>query len=415
MFTLFERLLAFRYLRARRAEGFISVIAGFSLLGIALGVATLIIVMAVMNGFRAELTGRILGINAHVTVNSYYATGITDYEAMRQKLLAIDGVQMALPAIDGEVMVSANGMNGGALVRSMTAEDMAQKKVLAEGIARGSLKDFHGRDVVMVGSRMAERMGLRVGDTVQLIAPKTTTTVLGAIPRLKDFEIVGLVDVGMFEYDNGTVYMPLEAAQIFFKKPEAVDGFELFIARPEEADGVARAVSHILDMRDFYVRDWKQANAHFLGALEVERNVMFLILTLIILVAAFNIISGMVMLVKDKTRDIAILRTMGASRGAVMRIFLMTGASIGVIGTLLGFVLGLSFALNIEHIRRGLEKLIGMELFSAEIYYLTRLPADVQTADVISVVAMSLALSLLATLYPAWRAAKVNPAEGVRS
>lgn len=415
MFTYFERLLAFRYLRARRAEGFISVIAGFSLAGIALGVATLIIVMAVMNGFRAELMGRVLGINAHVTVNSYYATGITDYEAMRQKLLKVSGVKAVLPAIDGEVMVSANGANGGALVRSMRAEDMAQKKIVAEGIARGSLENFHGKDVVMLGARMAERMGLKVGDLVQLVAPKTTTTVLGAIPRIKDFEIVGLIDVGMFEYDNGTVYMPVEAAQVFFKKPDAVDGFEIFLEQPERSEEVAIAISDMLNLNDFYVRDWKQANAHFFNALAVERNVMFLILTLIILVAAFNIISGMVMLVKDKTRDIAILRTMGASRGDILRIFLMTGASIGVIGTLLGFVLGTSFALNIESLRRALEKLIGMELFSAEIYYLTRLPADVQAGDVVSVVLMSLVLSFLATLYPAWRAAKVDPAEGVRS
>lgn len=414
MFSLFERMLAFRYLRARRAEGFISVIAGFSLMGIALGVATLIIVMAVMNGFRTELMGRVLGINAHVTVASYYSEGIKDYESLRKEILKLEGVKTALANIDGEVMVSANGMNGGALVRAMTAEDMAKKEVVAKGV-QGKLADFHGKDVVMIGARMAERMGLRVGDTIQLIAPKTTTTVLGSIPRMKEFQIIGFIDVGMFEYDNGTVYMPLEAAQVFFKKPEAVDGFEIFIDKAENAEEVGDKLIALVNPKEISVRDWKMMNSHFFNALNVERNVMFLILTLIILVAAFNVISGMVMLVKDKTRDIAILRTMGASRGAILRIFLMTGASIGVVGTLLGFVMGLSFALNIETLRRALEKMSGTELFSAEIYYLTQLPAEVRADDVILVVSMSLALSFLATIYPAWRAAKVNPADGVRA
>ena len=414
MFSVFERMMAFRYLRARRAEGFISVIAGFSFVGIALGVATLIIVMAVMNGFRKELMGRVLGINAHVTVNSYYADGFKDYEAERAKILKLAGVTAVLPKIDGEVMVTGNHINTGALVRAMDAGDIAQKKIVADGIVSGNLKNFRGRDVVMIGARMAERMDVKVGDHIQLIAPKTTATVLGAIPRLKQFRVVGLVDVGMFEYDNGTVYMPLEAAQLFFKKPQAVDGFEVYLKQPEQSEQVAEKLQQMLDPRVLYVRDWKMMNSHFFNALQVERNVMFLILTLIIVVAAFNIISGLVMLVKDKTRDIAILRTMGASQGAILRIFLMTGASIGVIGTMLGFVLGTTFAMNIEHIRRGLEKLIGMELFSAEIYYLTRLPADVQLADVVSVVGMSLLLSFLATLYPAWRAAKIDPAEGVK-
>lgn len=414
MFSLFERMVAFRYLRARRSEGFISVIAGFSFVGIALGVATLIIVMAVMNGFRAELMGRVLGINAHVTVNSYYADGFKNYDAERNSIMQMQGIRAVLPKIDGEVMVSANGMNSGALVRAMDANSLAQKKIVANGV-RGDLTDFKGRDVVMIGSRMADRMGINIGDSIQLIAPKTTATILGAIPRLKSFKVVGMVDVGMFEYDNGTVYMPIEAAQIFFKKPQAVDGFEIYLDAPEKSEAVAEAIGKTLNPRAFYVRDWQQMNSHFFDALKVERNVMFLILTLIIIVAAFNIISGLVMLVKDKTRDIAILRTMGASRGAIMRIFLMTGASIGVIGTLLGFTMGTAFALNIEAIRQFIQTLIGQELFSAEIYYLTRLPADVQAGDVITVVTMSLALSFLATIYPAWRAAKVDPAEGVRS
>jgi lipoprotein-releasing system permease protein len=382
--------------------------------GIALGVATLIIVMAVMNGFRAELMGRVLGINAHVTVNSFYSDGFKNYEAERNSIMQMQGIRAVLPKIDGEVMVSANGMNSGALVRAMDAGDIAQKKIVASGV-RGNLTDFKGRDVVMIGSRMADRMGVAVGDSIQLIAPKTTATILGAIPRLKSFKVVGMVDVGMFEYDNGTIYMPIEAAQIFFKKPQAVDGFEVYINEPAQSEAIADAISKTLNPRAFYVRDWQQMNSNFFDALKVERNVMFLILTLIIIVAAFNIISGLVMLVKDKTRDIAILRTMGASRGAIMRIFLMTGASIGVIGTLLGFAMGTAFALNIEAIRQFIQTLIGQELFSAEIYYLTRLPADVQAGDVIAVVTMSLVLSLLATIYPAWRAAKVDPAEGVRS
>ncbi|NDF11418.1 MAG: lipoprotein-releasing ABC transporter permease subunit [Proteobacteria bacterium] len=411
-FNAFERLLAWRYLRSRRKEGFISVIAGFSLMGIMLGVATLIIVMAVMNGFRAELLGRILGINAHMSV-SRYGQPMTDYDALVEKLKTIPGVKYAAPVIEGQVMATANGSSTGAVVKVMRDKDLMARTMVSTKIVEGNINEFHGLDTVIIGARMARSMGLRVGDYITLIAPKTTETFVGVVPRLKEYRVIALFDVGMYEYDSGYVFMPLEAGQLYFKSPDAVNLIELMVNDPNHTDEVAKKIETMFQ-REYIVSDWKQMNVHFFNSLQVERNVMFLILALIIVVAAFNIISSMIMLVKDKARAIAIMRTMGASRGSVMRIFFLCGSSIGVMGTFLGFVLGLTFSLNIDTIKRALEKLTNTELFSAEIYFLSKLPAEVQADDVIAVVGMALVLSFLATLYPAWRAANISPAEGVR-
>ena len=413
MFSTFEWMMAMRYLRARRQEGFISIIAWFSLVGIALGVATLIIVMSVMNGFRQELLERILGINGHLSVYGPVAGQMTDYQPMLKKLVDLDGVISVNPLIEGQVMVSAKGVAKGALVRGIRAEDLAKRKIVATNIKQGSLADFKGDDVVIIGSRLAQNMAVRVGDKLTLISPKGNVTAFGTVPRMRAFKIVGTFEIGMYEYDSGFVFMPLEAAQIYFRMPEGVSNIEVFIKNPDDAPGMGLRVTRELKGQA-RVHDWQRANASFFNAIQVERNVMFLILTLIILVAAFNIISSLIMLVKDKGRDIAILRTMGATRRHDMRIFLIAGASVGVIGTMLGFVLGLAFAANIENIRRWIEGLTGTDLFAAEIYFLSRLPAVVDPTEVTTIVLMGLGLSFLATLYPSWRAARIDPAEALR-
>ncbi len=413
IFSPFERMVAARYLRARREEGFISVIAGFSLLGIALGVATLIIVMSVMNGFRAELMARILGLNGHIGVYSAERGPLRDFDPLADRLRGIDGVVAITPIIEGQVMATANGVAGGALVRGIRPADIRARAIIADNIRAGSLDDFKGRGHVAVGTRLARRYGLQPGDTIRLISPQSTATAFGSLPRIKTYRIAATFEVGMYEYDNGFIFMPLEAAQRHFRHDGAVTNLELFIDDP---DDVRRAARDIFAAAGRPVRlvDWQRKNASFVNALEVERNVMFLILTLIIVVAAFNIISGMIMLVKDKGRDIAILRTMGATRGMVMRIFLLAGASVGVIGTMAGFGLGVVVSANLETIRQWLQSLSGVQLFQAEIYYLSRLPSKIETGDVVAVVAMSLVLSLLATLYPAWRAARLDPVEALR-
>ena len=412
MFSAVERMIAMRYLRARRQEGFISVIAWFSLLGIALGVATLIIVMSVMNGFRQELLTRILGVNGHLSVYAQ-TRAMPDYEQRRDLVAGLSGVVKVTPTIDGQVMASANGHAAGAVVRGVTAADLKEREIISGNIVAGSLDGFAGTNVVAVGTRFARNFRLGIGDRVTLISPQGNVTVLGTVPRLKSYKVVAVFDVGMHEYDSSFVYMPLEAAQLYFKLPSAVNYLDVILEDPSRAPDQAQRVRAALDNQG-QVFDWQRTNSSFFNAIQVERNVMFLILTLIIVVAAFNIISGLIMLVKDKGRDIAILRTMGATQGMVMRIFFLSGASVGIIGTIAGFVLGLAFAENIESIRQLLQSLTGTELFAAEIYFLSRLPAVVDPAEVAMVVGMGIGLSFLATLYPSWRAARLDPVEALR-
>ena len=413
MFSAFEWMMAMRCLRARRQEGFISVIAWFSLVGIALGVATLIIVMSVMNGFRQELLDRILGINGHLSVYGPIQGKMTDYQPIMEKLASLDGVVSVNALIEGQVMASANAVAKGALVRGIRAEDLAKRKIVADNIVSGSLAAFKGDDVVLIGSRLAQSMGLSIGEKLTLISPKGNVTAFGTVPRMRAFTVVGTFEIGMYEYDSGFIFMPLEAAQIYFKLPDAVSNLEVFLDKPNDAPSIGLEVARAL-RGQANVHDWQRANASFFNAIQVERNVMFLILTLIILVAAFNIVSSLIMLVKDKGRDIAILRTMGATKGMIMRIFLIAGASVGVIGTMAGFGLGLAFASNIETIRRWIEGMTGSDLFAAEIYFLSQLPAVVDPGEVTAVVLMGLGLSFLATIYPSWRAARIDPAEALR-
>jgi lipoprotein-releasing system permease protein len=411
IFGTFERMVAFRYLRARRQEGFVSVIAIFSLLGIALGVATLIIVMSVMNGFRADLIGRILGLNGHLAIYGTYAT-MPDFDAVAAKVRAMPGVVSATPLVDGQVMATSERGASGALARGIRPEDIRARKLIADHIVAGSLADF-GEDGIAVGDRLAARLGLTAGSKITLIAPEGTDTAFGTMPRLKTYTIAALFDVGFYEYDNTYIYVPLSSAQIFFKTPNAVNYLEVFVTDADDATAQSQRISDALG-GGVRILDWQKANGSLVNVVTIERNVMFLILTLIIVVAAFNIVSGMIMMVKDKGRDIAILRTMGASRGMILRIFVLSGASIGILGTLAGFALGVAITENLEAIRQFLQTVLHVELFSAEFYFFTRIPAHINHGEVGVVVGMALALSFLATLYPSWRAARLDPVEGLR-
>jgi lipoprotein-releasing system permease protein len=412
MFSAFERMVAMRYLRSRRQEGFISVIAWFSLLGIGLGVATLIIVMSVMNGFRFELLSRILGVNGHLSVYADSAPALSNFDELAKKVQAVPGVVAVTPTVEGQVMASTASQATGVLVRGLRSEDLAKRPILADNIVAGNIADFKGTDAILLGDKLARNLNVRIGDQVTLISPKGNVTAFGTVPRMKAYTVVALFSVGMYEYDSRFIYMPLEAAQIYFQVQNAVNYLDVMVDHPDNARDRAAAIRAATGARN--ILDWQQSNSSFFTAIQVERNVMFLILTLIIVVAAFNIISSLIMLVKDKGRDIAILRTMGATRGMVMRIFLLSGASVGVIGTMFGFVLGTAFSLNIETIRQWVEKLSGTNVFNAEIYFLSKLPAIVDPMEVVIVVGMGLGLSFLATIYPSWRAARLDPVEALR-
>ncbi|WP_431322046.1 lipoprotein-releasing ABC transporter permease subunit [Rhizobium sp. YTU87027] len=412
-FSAFERLVAWRYLRARRKEAFISVIAGFSFIGIMLGVATLIIVMAVMNGFRTELISRILGINGHMIVQPV-DTPFNDYSALTDRLGAVPGVKLALPLVEGQTLASGQGGAGtGALVRGIRPEDLDKVKTVSGNIKSGDLVGFAAGQGVLIGSGMATQLGLQAGDTITLISPEGDVTPMGVNPRVKSYKVSGIFEIGMSEYDATIIYMPLEEAQLYFNAEGLVQSIELFVDNPDDIDNMRPKVEAAAG-RQIAITDWRQRNQTFFSALEVERNVMFMILTLIVLVAALNIISGLIMLVKDKGSDIAILRTMGASSGAIMRIFFMTGAAIGVVGTLAGVLLGVIVCINIEKIREFFSWVSGTVLFDPQLYFLSQLPAEMSLRETLSVVIMALTLSFLATIFPAWRASKLDPVQALR-
>lgn len=415
MFGPFERAVAFRYLRARKGERFVSLIAWFSLVGIALGVATLIIVMSVMNGFRQELLGRILGLNGHLGI--YAVEGnLRDFDAVAGRIRGLPGIVSATPIVEGQVLITSDrGGASGGLARGIRPEDLRARPLIADNIRAGSLGAFEGEDAILIGTRLAQRLRVTIGDRISLVSPQGRTTVFGTVPRVRAYRVAAMFEVGMHEYDSSFVFLPLEAAQVYFQAQDAATQVEVFVEDPTRVREATRAIRQALSDTPVRILDWQDANSSFFAAIQVERNVMFLILTLIILVAAFNIVSSLIMMVKDKGRDIAILRTMGATRGSIMRIFLLCGASIGVLGTLAGFAIGLAFCLNIESIRQFLQSLTGTELFSPEVYFLSRLPAIVDPREVAQVVGMGLGLSLLATLYPSWRAARLDPVEALRN
>lgn len=411
-FGFFEWMLSMRYLRARRREGFISVIAGFSFLGIMLGVATLIIVMSVMNGFRTELLDRILGLNGHLFVRSV-SSFITDYDTIAGEIEKLPGVISATPIVEGQVMASSPSNAFGAMVRGISEKNLKRLKVVSDKIEGGTLDNFDTTDGVAIGSRLAQNLGLNVGDNITLLSPRGAITPFGTAPRVKAYVVSAIFQIGMSEYDSSIIFMPLAEARGYFRTQEGVTALEIMVQDPDKVDILVGPINALAGSC-CDVLTWQKTNQTFFSALEVERNVMFLILTLILIVAALNIVSGLIMLVKDKGRDIAVLRTMGATKGMVMRVFFISGAAIGVVGTFAGFALGTLFCLNIEGLRQFISRLIGTELFNPEIYFLTHMPAEINVGEVTSVVGMALFLSFAATLYPAWRAASLDPVEALR-
>lgn len=415
MSLIFEKLVAGRYLRSRKRDGFISVIAAFSFLGIMLGVATLIIVMSVMNGFRAELINRILGLNGHINV---YAAGgkLDNYDAMTAKIKqSVDGVLTVMPSIEGQALMTLDGQASGVIVRALSPQDFKEKAILSESLVEiSSRKEGYFNDRwVAIGTAMAQRYNLKIGDELSLIAPEGKSSPFGRIPRTGRYMVGSIFDVGMYEYNASFIFMPLDTAQKFFRMKGYVHSLEIMTPDPANLEKTKDDIGYLL--RGYVsIADWRDSNASFYTALQVERNVMFLILMLIIIVASFTVIACLIMLVKDKGQDIAIMRTMGATRGMIIRIFLYTGATIGVMGTLTGAFLGIMFANNIESIRRWLEGMTGTELFADEIYFLSQLPAKMDPNEVAGIVIMALLISFAATIYPAWRAAKIDPLEALR-
>ncbi len=412
-FATLEWLLAFRYIRSRRRESVISVISWVSFLGIMLGVATLIIVMAVMNGFRDDLLSRILGVSGHATVRSL--TGrFEDIRAVQTQLSGVEGVVRVTPYLEGQVMVSSGAAARGAVVRGIEQAKLEQFPILAENILKGDLSFLAEGNRIAIGSRLAQRYGLEIGAPLALIAPKGAITPFGTAPRIKSYKIAAIFEVGVSEYDLSFIFTNVETLSGLIGRQLETGAIEVVVENPDEIQ-TTRSELEAVSSEGVYVVDWMQANATLSGALKVERNVMFLILTLILLVATLNIVSGLVMLVKDKGRDIAVLRTMGLSRGGILRVFFITGASIGITGTFAGLLLGIVFCENIETIRQFITYLTGAELFPAEVYFLRELPATIVFEEVLTVVLMALGLSFISTLYPAWRAAKLEPVEALRN
>jgi lipoprotein-releasing system permease protein len=416
MFGPFERAVAGRYLRARKGERFVSIIAIFSLVGIALGVATLIVVASVMSGFQTELVSRLLGLNGHITIEAYAGGRIDGYQELVRRVSGFQGVTSATPVLDGQVLLTGpQGGGRGGLVRGMTIEDLRALHAVSDHIVGGSLENFNGDDAIAVGVGLANSFRLRVGGLLTLVSPQGVATAFGTVPRVRAYRVVAIYDAGMSSYNDGVVFLPLPAAQVFFQKPNAVTGIEIRVADPEHVQALLPKLRPLFAGREVYLRDWQHANDQIIGVLQVQKDTMFIVLGLIILVAAFNVISSLIMLVKDKRRDIAVLRTLGASSGAILRIFLMCGAFVGVAGTFIGTVIGVVFCRNIVAIQHWIEDVTGGRVFDSSVFMLTTLPDKVDWGDVSRVVALGLALSLLATLYPSWRAARTDPVEALRS
>jgi lipoprotein-releasing system permease protein len=415
MFSKLEFLIALRYLKAKRQEGFISVIAIFSFVGIMIGVATLIIVMSVMNGFRYELVGRILGINSHLTVYSRDGN-IQNYQQIIGQLKTLPNLEYTNPIVESQAMLTAHGKASGGLIKALQLDDLKHKKLIAQNIIKGDIDILNEKNEILIGSGIANSMRLDVGDELKIISSETNDTILGSIPRIKTYKIGGVFESGMYEYDSSTVFMNFNAAQIHFRYKESASAIEIFGSDATQIEELKQQVSNLInnDFPELYIVDWQQANASFIDALKVERTVMFFILTLIIIVAAFNIISSLIMLVNDKKKNIACLRTMGMAKTSVMRIFLICGSLIGVAGTLLGLIIGVLFSMNINNIKKFLESVTNTNLFNPAIYFLSQLPAKIFVSDVVIITGMALVLSFLATIYPAYKASKSNPAEILR-
>jgi lipoprotein-releasing system permease protein len=411
-FAPFEWMLSMRYLRSQRREGLISFIAAISFLSLTLGVSALIIVMAVMNGFRKELLDKILGLNGHLLIQPLDSP-LTDWEAVAARVAMVEGVSLAAPVVEGQALASSPFNANGVLVRGIRGADLARLGSIARNIRQGTLEGFDDAQAVVIGRRLAEQLSLQAGDSVTLVSPRGAVTPMGTTPRIKPYRVAAVFEIGMSEYDAAFVFMPLPEAQAYFNRTGDVTAVEVYVDNPDRVDRYRRSIQEAAQ-RPIYMIDWRTRNSTFFNALQVERNVMFLLLTLIVLVAALSILSALFMLVKDKGQNIAILRTMGTTQGAIMRIFLTTGMAIGAAGTFTGFVLGTVFCANIASLERFLSWLTKTDLFSSEIYFLSRLPAELDIGETTAIVVMALTLSFLATLYPSWRAARLDPVEALR-
>jgi lipoprotein-releasing system permease protein len=412
----YEILVGLRYTRARRGSGrngFVSFIAAVSMLGIALGVAALIVVLSVMNGFQQELRTRILAVASHIEIRGIDGT-ITDWQAVARAAGANPSVKAEAPYVLGQAMLSAGSVNRGAIVRGV---DPALENTVADFATHmrvGSLADLKaGEFGIVLGAELARALGARVGDSVVVITPQGTVTPAGTLPRVKSFRVVGVFEVGMFEFDSGLALIHLADAQKLYRLGDAVSGVRLKLDDLFAAPRVARELAATLPV-DAEVRDWTLNHANFFRAVAIEKRMMFLILTLIVAVAAFNIVSAQVMVVTDKQADIAILRTQGASPASILSIFIIQGALVGMLGTLIGVAGGLALAYNIDTVVPFVERVLGVQFLDKTVYYISELPSQVQQADVVLVAAIAFVLTLLATLYPSWRAARINPAEALR-
>ncbi|MDC1086266.1 lipoprotein-releasing ABC transporter permease subunit [Alphaproteobacteria bacterium] len=413
IFNETERTIAFRYIKSRRAEGFISISAWFSLIGITLGVATLIVVMSVMNGFRAELVDRILGINGHLIVYKKNEPLISNYNEIVSQILDVKDVVAVTPHLEGQALAKTRSAVTGVVIRGTNWSDLAPKKLLWDSLDQNSFNNFKNKKNILVGYRLAQRLNVKEGDFISLVSPNGMETALGSLPLSQNFVVGGFFNIGMYEYDNNFIFIPWEKAETFLSVKNMAHGIEIFLKDQNLTSIVYSDLINKLD-DDLIIVDWKKRNSSFMNALAVEKNVMFVILTLIIIVAAFNIISSMIMLVQSKNSDIALMRTMGASKYLIMRIFLLTGSIIGFLGTFGGTVLGLVFASNIQEIRIFITNLLGEELFSPEIYFLSKLPSKINFDEVLMVIVISVFLTLLASLFPAWKASNISPAEALR-
>jgi len=414
MFSTLEFLIAFRYLKSKRKEGFISVIAIFSFVGIMIGVATLIIVMSVMNGFRYELINRILGINSHLSIYSH-SKQINNYDEILLKIKKIENVKYVNPIVESQAMISSNNKNSGGIIKGIKLEDLKNKELIFSNIKSGEIKTISEKNSVIIGSGISNNMNLEVGDKLKIISAETNQTIIGSIPRIKTYKVGAIFDSGMYEYDSSTIFMNFEMSQIHFRFNNNVSGIEIFLKDLKDLNKTKKQIIELLDDEsNLYLNDWQQANSGFIDALKVESTVMFLILTLIILVAAFNIISSMIMLVNDKNKNIALLRTLGMTKSSIMRIFLICGSSIGFFGTFLGLAIGVIFSANINNIKLWLESFTDTSLFNPAIYFLSTLPSKIFISDIILIISMALIISFLATIYPAYKASKSNPAEILR-
>ncbi|MBM3621301.1 MAG: FtsX-like permease family protein [Alphaproteobacteria bacterium] len=436
-FAAVERLIALRYLRARRDEGFLSIIAGFSLIGIALGVGTLIVVMAVMNGFRVELLRQITSVNGHLAVTAG-REAITDLPTVEAKIKAVPGVAGVSPVLEGQAIVAAGEQVRGIMLRGMRPEDLMLRKPIADSVSgvtaagpqrgvckaaagpaaepakgRGDLSSLSRGRFVAIGARLAEVLGVSVGDVVTIVSPTSVDTPLGRLPRTRRFEVGAIFEVGMFDYDTNFIYASLDNARDFFETPDRTSMIEVFALDPGAYDALIPRINAVLEYK-YFAFNWIEANSSFFATVAQQANVMFLVLTLIVLVAAFNIVSSLMMLVRTKGPDIAILRTIGARRGAILRVFFLDGMGLGVVGTALGVGLGVAFADNIEAIRQWLQCSLGLTLFDPQLYQLTELPARIAWDEIAGIAAMALLFCFLATIYPAWVATRLDPIEGLR-